>query len=52
MKYTKADLLNLRSKAHTARIDMDTCRHIKNLNVKRNFRRKRGGENMPKNMGP
>ena len=31
-------------KAHTTRIDMDTCKHIKNLNIKRDFRRKRGGK--------
>ena len=44
IKYTKAHLLNLRLKAHTTRIDMGTCKHIKNLNIKRNFRRKRGGK--------
>ena len=43
IKYTKARLLNLRSRAHTASIDGDTCNHIKSLNMKRNLRRKRGG---------
>ena len=46
IKYTKAHLLNLRSRAHTTRIDMDICKHIKNLNMKRNFRRKRGGKRL------
>ena len=31
-------------KAHTTRIDMDTCKPIKSLNIKRNYRRKRGGK--------
>ena len=44
IKYTRAHLLNLRSKAHSTRIDMDTCKHIKRLSIKRNFRRKRGGK--------
>ena len=51
IKYTKAHLLNL-TRAHTTRIDKDTCNHIKSLNIKRNFRRKKRWEkNMPKNMG-
>ena len=42
-RYTKAHLLNLRSREHTTSIDKDTCNHIKGLNIKRNLRRKRGG---------
>ena len=50
IKYTKAELINLRSKAYIARMDTATCKHLKNLKIKQNFRRKRGGKNMPKNM--
>ena len=51
IKYTKAELLNLRAKAYIARMDTDTCKYIKNLKIKQNFRRKTGGKYMPKNMG-
>ena len=34
IKYSKADLLNLRPKAHITRMDTDTCNHIKNLKIK------------------
>ena len=43
VKYSKADLLSLKHKAHTTRISTEVCNHIKNLKLKRNFRRKRGG---------
>ena len=44
MKYTKAELLCLKQKAHTTRIGTEVCNHIKNLKIKQNFRRKRGGQ--------
>ena len=44
IKYSKAELLNLRNKAHITRMGTDTCNHIKNLKIKWNFRRKRGGQ--------
>ena len=44
VKYSKAHLLNLRSRAHTTSIDKDACNHIKSLNIKRNFRRQGGGK--------
>ena len=44
IKYFKAELLNLRPKAHKTRMGTDTCNHIKKLKIKQNFRRKRGGQ--------
>ena len=44
IKYTKVELLNLRPKAHITKMGIDTCNHIKNLKIKGNFRRKRGGK--------
>ena len=34
-----------------ARMDIDICKHIKNLKIKRNFRRKRGGKKYAKEYG-
>ena len=48
IKYSKAELLNLRPKAHITRMGNDTCNHIKNLKIKQNFRRKRGGHTCQK----
>ena len=44
IKYSEAELLNLRTKAHITRMGTDTCNHIKNFKIKWNFRRKRGGQ--------
>ena len=44
IKYSKAELLNLKPKAHKTRMGTDTCNHIKNLKIKQSFRRKRGGQ--------
>ena len=43
IKYTTAELLNLKPKAYIAKMDMDICNHIKHLKIKQNLRRKRGG---------
>ena len=44
IKYKKAELLKLRSKVYISRMDAGTSNHIKNLKIKQNFRRKRGGK--------
>ena len=44
VKYSKVDLLSLKHKAHTTRISTEVCSHIKNLRIKQNFGRKRGGQ--------
>ena len=44
IKYTKAESLNLRPKAHITKMGTDTCNHIKNLKIKGNIRRKRDGK--------
>ena len=44
IKYSKAELLNLKPKAKATRIDTGICNHIKYLRIKQNFRRKRGGQ--------
>ena len=44
IKYTKAELLNLRPKVYITKMDIDTCNHIKNLKIKQNFRRKWEGK--------
>ena len=51
IKYTKAELLNFRSKAYIARIDTNTCKHIKYFRIKWNFRRKRGEKKYAKEYG-
>ena len=33
-KYSKAELLSLKYKAHTTRISTEVCNHIKNLRIK------------------
>ena len=45
VKYSKADLLSLKHKAHTTGISTEVCNHIKNLRLKQNFRRKRIWDN-------
>ena len=43
ISYTRTQLLDIKSRAHTTRIGTETCNHITNLHIKRSFRRKRGG---------
>ena len=44
IKYSKAESLDLKPKAHAARMDTGISNHIKNLRIKHNFRGKRGGQ--------
>ena len=46
INYTKTQLLDLKSRAHTTRISTEICEHITNLHIKRSFRRKRGGKRL------
>ena len=46
ISYTKTQLLDLKSRAHTTRINTEICKHITNLHIKRSFRRKRGGKRL------
>ena len=39
-------MLDLKSRAHTTRINTELCKHITNLHIKRSFRRKRGGKRL------
>ena len=46
ISYTRTQLLDLKSRAHTTRISTEICRHITNLQIKRSFGRKRGGKRL------
>ena len=35
IKYTKAELLNLKPKVYITKMDTDICNHIKNLKIKK-----------------
>ena len=37
IKYSKAELLNLKPQAHATRMDTGICDHIKNQRIKQNF---------------
>ena len=46
INYTRTQLLDIKSRAHTTTIGTETCNHITNLHIKRSFRRKRGGKKL------
>ena len=46
ISYTRTQLLDIKLRAYTTRIGIETSKHITNLHIKRSFRGKRGGKRL------